>query len=296
VVFSFLVAFSEYRDTDKSLIILLDEPGLGLHGSAQSDLLRLIDERLADQHQVIYTTRSPFMINPKVIERVRTVEDVDGRGTKVSRDILTTQPDTVFPLQGALGYELGQTLLVKPDNLIVEGPADIIYLTVISNYLRELGRTALDNRWAPVPAGGIDKIPAFVALFGTQLNVAVVLDVAAGGNQKIADLVRRGILKKTHLFPLTEITGTKEADIEDLFEQEFYLQVLKGSKLVSLQPAELKPHPRIVMRVQGALGREHDHYQPAAYFLTMQILLPKLSHDTLDRFETLFRNVNSALS
>ena len=34
--FSFLVAFSDFSDK-KNVIILLDEPGLGLHGSAQKD-------------------------------------------------------------------------------------------------------------------------------------------------------------------------------------------------------------------------------------------------------------------
>ena len=45
--FSFLAYFSEVRDRNERLIILLDEPGLGLHAAAQADLLRFIDERLA---------------------------------------------------------------------------------------------------------------------------------------------------------------------------------------------------------------------------------------------------------
>src|SRR6266508_1879305 len=57
--FSFVAAFSEVRETDQ-LVVLLDEPGLGLHAAAQADLLRYIGERLAPRHQVIYTTHSPF--------------------------------------------------------------------------------------------------------------------------------------------------------------------------------------------------------------------------------------------
>jgi len=45
--FSFLVAFSEFRNSEHPLVLLLDEPGLGLHAAAQGDLLRLIDDRLA---------------------------------------------------------------------------------------------------------------------------------------------------------------------------------------------------------------------------------------------------------
>lgn len=35
--FSFLAAFSAYRDTDERVIVLLDEPGTSLHGEAQGD-------------------------------------------------------------------------------------------------------------------------------------------------------------------------------------------------------------------------------------------------------------------
>ncbi len=63
--FSFLAYFTNLEQTSGSdLILLLDEPGLSLHARAQEDLLRLIDERLAPKHQVIYTTHSPFMVSP----------------------------------------------------------------------------------------------------------------------------------------------------------------------------------------------------------------------------------------
>src|SRR4029077_2233246 len=37
--FSFLAFFSEFRNSKERLILLRDEPGLGLHAAAQSDLL-----------------------------------------------------------------------------------------------------------------------------------------------------------------------------------------------------------------------------------------------------------------
>ena len=75
--FSFLVWFSQVREKyGERLVILLDEPALNLHARAQADLLRYISERLAPHHQVIYTTHSPFMIDPDKLEWTRTVEDV----------------------------------------------------------------------------------------------------------------------------------------------------------------------------------------------------------------------------
>ena len=53
--FSFLVWFSKIQgNKDSKYILLLDEPGLSLHASAQNDLLRFIDEKLAPEYQVIY--------------------------------------------------------------------------------------------------------------------------------------------------------------------------------------------------------------------------------------------------
>ena len=56
--FSFLVAFSDYRDKEGAVILLLDEPGLNLHAKGQDDLLNFIDDGLAPHHQVIYSTES----------------------------------------------------------------------------------------------------------------------------------------------------------------------------------------------------------------------------------------------
>lgn len=119
--FSFLAWYSDVRRSTGSLVLLLDEPGLTLHAKAQQDLLRYFETELKDQHLLIYTTHSPFMVDPEHFERVRIVQDKsieaegevdEGEGTKVLVDIFAASPDSLFPLQGALGYELHQTLFV----------------------------------------------------------------------------------------------------------------------------------------------------------------------------------------
>jgi hypothetical protein len=113
--FSFLAWFSQQRKSGHPLILLLDEPGLFLHASAQGDLLRYIETELKPYHQVIYTTHSPFMIDAKHFDRVRIVRDKsmearsedeplppDQEGTKVLSDVLEADEGSLFPLQGAL--------------------------------------------------------------------------------------------------------------------------------------------------------------------------------------------------
>ncbi|SCF17645.1 Predicted ATP-dependent endonuclease of the OLD family, contains P-loop ATPase and TOPRIM domains [Micromonospora matsumotoense] len=294
--FSFLAAFSEYAEEDRR-VILLDEPGLNLHAKAQGDLLRYIDERLAPEHQVIYSTHSLFMIQPRHLVRCRTVEDLPKQGTKVSEDVWAARPETVFPLLGALGVDMSQALIVGPDQLAVEGPADVAYLSVMSDLAREKGKTSLDPRWTITPVGGLDKIPTFVALLrASDLNIAVVMDVAAGGNQKITNMVQRGLLAQEHLIPLTDITGAAEADIEDLFDQGWYLKLLKESKVGVVAKNKLTGG-RIVKQVEAVLGSRFDHYQPASYLMrTATKLRDEVDDATIDRFAQLFARINNLLS
>ena len=163
--FSCVAAFSEF-DERRDVIILLDEPGTGLHARAQSDLLRYVDERLAVGRQVLYSTHSPFMINPKHLERARLVEDNSTMrnpdiGTRITDEVLQANKETIYPLQAALGYDLAQLLFTGPHQLIVEGSSDLIYLSALSDHLIGLKRTGLDSRWTIVPVGGADKVPTF---------------------------------------------------------------------------------------------------------------------------------------
>lgn len=299
--FSFLAAFSEYADEIRH-IILLDEPGLNLHAKAQADLLRYIDERLAPNHQVIYSTHSLFMISPTKLERCRTVEDVDSagnaEGTVVSDEIWKARPDTVFPLLGALGVDMAQTLIIGSDQLLVEGPADVVYLSILSDLLRSEGRTALDPRWTLTPAGGIDKIPTFISLLnGTDLNLTVLIDGAVAGNQRLSSFVDRGLLDKNKLIPLTELTNTREADIEDMFDVGWYLKLLAASNVGKFAKTKLRQGVRIVKRVESELGHKFDHFQPANHLLRRPgTLMDEVDDATKDRFEALFTRLNALLN
>lgn len=308
--FSFLAYFSELEDADdgRDIILLLDEPGLNLHATAQRDLLRFIDERLAPRHQVIYSTHSPFMIQADRLDRVRTVQDVDEEGTKVSAEVFRTDSETIFPLQAALGYDLAQTLFVGPHNLLVEGPSELVYIPLFNQALAAKAMVTLDPRWVLVPTGGADKVATFVSLLGgNQLNVAVLMDISSNSMQRIRNLQANAKLGTNALVLISEVTGTKEADIEDVFDPGFYLELVNGAYQAELpRPLTLadlpQGSPRIVRRLEqyfadnNIASGKFSHYLPAAYFLREQAtLLPRLDAATLERVEKLFRRVNELL-
>lgn len=294
--FSFLTAFSEYRDDGEDVILLLDEPGMGLHAAAQADFLRYIDEQLSPSHKVLYTTHSPFMVDATQLDRVRLVEDKDVEGTIISDDVLGTSRDTVFPIQAALGYELTQSLFVGPDNLVVEGPSDLLYLTVLSEHLGSLGRTRLDDRWAIVPVGGMQNVPTFIALLGSHLNVSVLVDGSPGGMQRINNMIEMHVIDEGRVLAVSEFAPGNSADIEDLFEPEFYIRLVAGVGIAKLSLDDLGQGARIVKRVEKKLGNGFDHYQPSAHLLKNQgELLSDLDDATLDRFEQLIQAINGTL-
>lgn len=294
---SFIAAFAEF-ESDSNVIVLLDEPGLGLHARAQDDFLRFIDERVADRHQVLFTTHSPFMVDPARLGRVRVVEDTGpDTGTKVTTaDGASNDPDTLFPLQAALGYDIAQNLFVGPDNLVVEGLSDFTYLTSISEHLESIDRTGLDPRWRVLPAGGATNIPTFVALVGPSLDVTVLADGAEAKGQKLGNLTRSGLLKGRRLITPEAASGTKDADIEDLFTDGDYVTLYNAAFGDSLKTADFKGNDRIVKRIERA-REKFDHGRPASYFLhNRAAVLPRLSARTLDQFEALIEEINATLS
>lgn len=296
--FSFLAAFSEFEREDQRMVILLDEPAHGLHARAQADFLRFIEERLAPKHQVIYTTHSPFMVQPGQLHRVRVVED-RGRetGAIVSREVLSKDKDTVFPLQAALGYDLAQHLFVAPHSLVVEGSADFTYLTLLSDALVAAGRTGLDERWSIVPVGGADMVPTFVALLGKHVDVTVLVDSQKAGHQKLTRLINDGLLDARRTLMVGQVLGKSLADIEDAFDLEDYLKLYNGAFAAKVKAKDLVGTDPIVARLARHAGVDRfDHGKPADYLLrNRDQVIPKLKPDSLAHFERLFAAINATL-
>ena len=218
--FSLLASLSSLQES-KRLILLLDEPGASLHASAQHDLRRFVDERLIPAHQVIYSTHSPFMVDPKRLERVRAVEDRDGEGSQVSEAIFDQSSETRVPVEAALGQDLVRSLAAAGGDLFVKAPSDLVYLSAMSAHLESLGRTCLDPRWSIVPVGGLVGLSAFAALMdGGAKRMVVLFDAPAAGGAAAESLVgrklleSRGIIRIADFVPVRPPTLAGDAPIE----------------------------------------------------------------------------------
>lgn len=321
--FSFLVKFSRVRGDATSACLLLDEPGLTLHGKAQSDLLRYFEEKLAPAHQIIFSTHSPFMVPVERLLDVRVVEDRvkvsrSGRrepeGTKVRSDVLATDPDTLFPLQGALGYDVTQSLFIGRNTLLVEGPGDILFIKAWSGALGRRRRTSLDGRWTICPAGGIDKIQSFVSLFsGTaKIDVAVLTDLAHGDKRKIETIRKIGTVADKRLLDFGTLLGRSEADAEDVFAPGLYAAIVndafaleKGQQLTAGSMAKADQNTTRLVKQAEAFFRvlppeapAFDHFRPAEWIFMHPEVLDKKSkevEETLERAEVVLKALNALL-
>ncbi len=315
--FSFLAWYSEIRRNGEKIILLLDEPGLSLHAKAQADLLRYFEDQLKPHHQLIYTTHSPFMVDPKHFSRVRIVQDLsiepnsdslpeDQKGTKVITEVLSAIPDSLFPLQGALGYEIYQTLFIGPNCLVVEGVSDLLYIQTISALLQRRGKEGLSTDWTITPVGGAGNVPTFVALIGAQehLNVAVLIDYQKKDRQSIENLYKEKLLKQQQVLTYANFVEGKEADVEDMFDADFYLKLVNGEFETDLTVDHLtKGPPRILIRLEKYFknnplpnGAQFNHYRPARYFSdNIGSLGNKLNEQTFARFEQAFSTLNKLL-
>lgn len=299
--FSFLVWFNKLQgDKNTAYILLLDEPGLSLHAAAQRDLLRFIDERLAPDYQVIYTTHSPFMIDSLKLNQVRTVYDTqDPRiGSVISSALEEKDSDTLFPLQAALGYTLAQNLYVSERNLLVEGISDLVYLSHFSSLLNEMGREGLNEKITIVPVGGAEKVATFISLMrGNELNCVCILDTLT--EQKAKDNLRKMveqklIVDKKILF-VDSFTEYQYADIEDLFTKSDYLKLYNGAFGTEVKVGQLDSGKGIMNQLKHINGnKSFNHYAPSRYMMS-KIGTLQFDDKTLDSFEDIFKTINKLL-
>ena len=310
--FSLIVQYASIKRTYKNVILLLDEPGLHLHGKAQNDLLKCFNEEFSDT-QIIYTTHSPFMVDVSSFDRIRTVHDAGSNGAKVSNDALSIKSDSLLPLQAALGYGITQSLFISPNCLIVEGVSDLLFLKAVSSKLIGDKRTGLSPKWTIIPVGGIGKVHTFVSIIKSRedVNAVALLDAQKQHRQAIDNLHKKHLLEKEHVLTYADFMSDchKETDVEDLFEREFYLDLVNEACNDDL-PRPIKVSdinskvPRVVVSIGNYLKKNtmlddktnYDHYKPARYFYqNIDTLWEKLPDQTKNKFEKMFEQLNQLL-
>jgi len=194
----YLIFLVERADEHADAILLLDEPGLSLHPLAQRDLSEFF-ENLAKTSSIVYTTHSPFLVDPDHLDRVKAVYVNEAGATVVSPDLRASQSKeaqrrSIYPVHAALGLTVSDTLLQGCQVVVVEGQSDQLYLSAMKILLIAAGRIAPARELVFVPAGGVRGAGAVIAITtGTEDALPFVLLDSDAPGLKLATQLRTGL-------------------------------------------------------------------------------------------------------
>lgn len=250
----------EARYSGKPCVILMDEPDSFLSITGQKNLLAVFESLVSAGQtnanlQLIYTTHSPFLINPNYPHRIRLVKKGDSE--EGSQFIPESRLRRYEPVRSALGINCAQTLFMGEANVLLEGPSDqfaitelIRMLTRVYNEPPILDLAAIIVTSAESASGvsklldssqwGDERIPATVVLFdsddeGRKQRKRVVGEIR--GKDKLLDdefvvLIGDGIEKDSaqlivsteDIFPARVYAMAVRKYIERWYPEEFALK------------------------------------------------------------------------
>ena len=302
--FSFYLVFLvESNEGHKDAMLLLDEPGLHLHPTAQQELLKFF-EKLSVNNPLVYTTHSPFLIDGERIHRVRPVTEDDSGHSRISVDTWPQDRETIFPLQAAAGYAMVRGLFQHNKNVLVEGMTDYLYLHALNSHCHELGRTGLPDDIYITPCGGTKHVGHIASLFlGQEVRPVVLLDGDGAGRARCDALMKE--LYSEHenaVLMLSDVLNIEACEIEDVLGEDV---LMPAAKAVLGDTLELNDGDRtkgsLVDQIKSAANR-HDVELAAGWKsrVARQLVVAwsttqseNMPEDMMERAAALFEAINT---
>ena len=228
----YLVFLVESQEGHSGAVLLLDEPGMSLHPHAQRDLSTFFDS-LSASNQILYTSHSPFLIDPDRLERARKVFVAKDGSTKATSDLGRTegkdeQAGAAYAVHSALNLSVGESLLVGCRPVLVEGVSDLHYLTAIKSLLVACGAVRPSREIIFVPSGGASNTRVVAGILAGRDGTppSVLLDSDGPGTRVAKALTAEGALYAEHEQRVLSV-GT------------FVDEVVEGAEVEDLLPSTL---------------------------------------------------------
>lgn len=261
----YLVFLVESQGDHRGAILLLDEPGLSLHPLAQRDLSAFFDG-LTKTNQILYTTHSPFLVDPDRLDRVRKVYVAQDGSTESSPNLRQSGADpaqagAAYAVYSALNLNVAESLLLGCLPVVVEGASDQHYLTMIKALLIGAGKITPRRELVFPPAGGTKtlRITAGILIGRDEVLPVVLLDGDQMGARMAAELnssLYKGEEKR--VLSTDDFVGFKGSELEDLIpHQRFVEAVDRVFRAAEQQFSEVASIDKpIVPQVEGWAKRE----------------------------------------
>ena len=266
--FSFYLVFvTENAGEHDNAIILLDEPGHTLHPMAQKDLAVFFNS-LAEKNQLIYTTHSPFLVDPMNITRTKVVYAGEDGKTNISDNLKIKKKvaqKSIYPINSAIGITISDTMLIGSKPIIVEGVSDQIYLTYIKRKLMKENALTFEQELVFMPVDGTKNIKPVVSIItGKEEELPIVLlDSDTAGEEKKKSL-KKNLYKdedENKLLSVKDYLHTKveKAEIEDIMDENFIVDAVNREFHSELEDFEFdnKSKKSIVEQIED-FAKEND--------------------------------------
>jgi predicted ATPase len=306
--FSFYLVFLvESEEGHKDAILLLDEPGMHLHPTAQQELITFF-ETLSEKNQLLYSTHSPFLIDGEHLHRVRPVTEDETGHSNISVETWPRDRETIFPLQAAAGYAMVRGLFQHRQNVLVEGMSDYYYLHALSQQCTASTRKGMPADVYVTACGGTKLVGQLASLFlGQKVRPLVLLDGDEAGR------VRRDALMKelyaghdSAVLMLDAVLGRagEEVEIEDILGEDIILPAVKTLVGKTLKLTEADRKAGALPSAINAAAKRQGVDLPEGWKASVAIQLvsewaenrTQLPDAVLTRAETLFKAIAQRFS
>lgn len=218
-----------FSDTEED-ILLLDDPGDGLHPEANKKV-RDVLENFAEDTQTAYSTHSPYMLDTSDLDSIRLVQRENSETTEIVNDLSeveTDSPDALAPVRARLGANYADSLFASNQNVIVEGFTDRKYLEAFSEFLGD-GEPVLPEQLSITDASGGGNIETLAKMVIAEgYDYAILLDDDRGGRSSKENLLDAGISEE-NVVMVSDAHDDEESSndtVEDLLDDDMAIEAL----------------------------------------------------------------------
>lgn len=230
--FMLFTQFRAARSSSSPLLFLFDEPASNLHAAAQQKLIESFPEIAKNNHMLIYTTHSHYMIEPKWLEQTFIVTNRTDAPVNSILDVASLDDESLdikvatyrsfvnkYPSQTSYFQPILDRLEIVPSrfdiqraSIILEGKSDYFILRYAAKLIGEMDLPLL-------PGQGAGTFGALIALhIGWNLNFLFVLDGDQQGRQERDRYIKESGVRPNKILTIDEIVKDISV-IEDLLDE-----------------------------------------------------------------------------
>lgn len=189
---------------------------------------------LTKTNQILYTTHSPFLVDPDRLDRVRKVYVAADGSTESSPNLRQSGADpaqagAAYAVYSALNLNVAESLLLGCLPVVVEGASDQHYLTTIKALLIGGGKITPRRELVFPPAGGTKtlRVTAGILTGRDETLPVVLLDGDQMGARMAAEL-RTSLYngEETKVLSTDDFVDFKGSELEDLIPYQRFVDAV----------------------------------------------------------------------